>query len=457
MGNTVIWKNEIQFITEVADDCIRNLRKKDREFLIANPCASYHHHFYGMYIRNHYIHNRDFSDVPSWVEPDHLSSEIMEMIFSKLLSEYVYGDFFIKILYSNTKFLTLRKEHKAIYGEYPVSLVEKYKSQVKIEPLLPERDFHFITKEDADEEIAIRKTNLEILKKNYDAISPVIDQLIQELAELVWRTDLLKKTAEECGISYDLISENIENMKNIFYSDGEFIPLQVCFLSYRDRIGTNRYNEYRRLLAAHLHKKPRLIEKLDINYFNDRVLARSALKYGWALQYLPMYQNDDIMVRISLKHHGEAIQYADKRFQQDREWIKYAIEHSEKSTIMFLDCMKPYRKDKELVYLACKIKRWNFVYVDESFRDDFDLAKICLQQTKDLNCIYDYLSERLKDNKELAMLDLQEENPHVQYYSDRLRDDDEIAAKLFELHGLDSWAWQYLSKRLKKKYGVVDE
>ncbi len=43
---------------------------------------------------------------------------------------------------------------------------------------------------------------------------------------------------------------------------------------------------------------------------------------------------------------------------------------------MHLNSMKSYRKDKELVYLACKVKRWNFVYVDKSYRDDYDLAKI---------------------------------------------------------------------------------
>ena len=449
MDNKVTCKSEIEFINEVADDCIKNLRKKDKEYLIEEPSIIAHHEFYGRYIRNHYIHNRDFSGVSFSVVPDCLSSKIMSMIFSRLLPEYIYDDSFIDHVYSTKKFLKLRKEYKAIYGEYPVFLLDKYKTLVKTEPV------HSISEIRSCAEIDLEK-ELEIITKNYNAITAVIDQLIQELAELVWRTDLLKKTAEECGISYDLISDIIDNMKNIFFSDGEFIPLQVCFLPYRDKIGQDRYVEYRRLLTEQLKENPRLIEKLDISYFNDRVLARSALKCGWVLQYLPMYQNDAMMVRLSLKNDGEAIQFADKRFQQDREWVKFAIEHSEKETIMFLDCMKPYRKDKELVYLACKINRWNFVYVDESFRDDFDLAKFCLQQTEDLNCIYDYMSERLKDNKELAMLDLQEEFPHVQYYSERLRNDDEIAAKLYELHGIDSWKWYYMNKRLKKKYGVED-
>lgn len=443
-------KSEIEFVNEVADDCVRNMREKDKEYLIANPYAIDYHFSYCLYIRNHYIHNRDFSEAAFWAEPDHLSSEIIRMIFSRLLPEYDYDDPFIGSLYDTKKFIKLRKEYKAIYGEYPVFLVEKYKTQVRIEPV------HSIFEIRSGAEVDIDK-EIEIMKKNHEAISAVIDPLIHELAELVWRTDLMKKTAEESGIEYNLISGNVESIKDIFFSEGEFIPLQVCFLPYRDKIGQERYIEYRRLLTEQHNEHPRLIEKLDKTYFNDRVLARSALKYGWVLKYLPMYQNDEKMVRLSLTHDGEAIQYADKRFQEDRDWVKYAIEHSEDGTIMFLDCMKPYRKDKELVYLACKIQRWNFVYVDKSFRDDYDLAKMCMQQTGNPNTIFDYLSKRLKGNKELAMLDLMEDYPHPEYYSAKLRNDDEIAAKLYELHGTDSWAWYHMSRRLKKKYGIEDD
>ena len=171
---------------------------------------------------------------------------------------------------------------------------------------------------------------------------------------------------------------------------------------------------------------------------------------------LPQYQDDEVMVRYSLSHSGEAIEFASKRFQNNREWVKFAIEHSANGTIMYLDCMKPYRKDKELVYLACKVERWNFVYVDKSYRDDFELAKLCMEQVGNLNTIYEYMSARLRGNKELAMLDLQEDFPNTEYYSSKLRNDDEIAATLFRLHGADSWAWHHMSKRLKKKYKIEE-
>ena len=56
-------KTELEFITEVADDCVANLKDKDREHLIRNPYAIDYHFSYCLYFRNHYIHNRDFDVV----------------------------------------------------------------------------------------------------------------------------------------------------------------------------------------------------------------------------------------------------------------------------------------------------------------------------------------------------------------------------------------------------------
>lgn len=445
----VVHNSEIEFINEVANDCILNMSDKNKEYLIENPRAIDYHFSYCVYIRNHYIHNRDFSEATFWAEPDHLSSQIIRVIFSKLLPEYVFGNTFIEELYENKGFIKLRREYKNIYGNYPATMVADYSRKIVLEPTHSRAEWHTNPEIDLDVES-------EILKRNHEISNKAMEQLIKELAELVWRTESLRKIAAKCGIPYDDISEKVEQIKQIFYEDSEYIPLEVCLLPYKKQIGKTRYLAYRKALSKQLSDNPRLIEKLDKVYFYDRVLARSVLKYGWVLRYLPMYQDDDVMVKYSLKHDGEAIQYAAKRFQLDREWVKFAIEHSQDGTIMFLDCMRPYRKDKELVYLSCKVQRWNFVYVDESYRDDFELAKMCMEQKDNPNRIFSYLSKRLKDNKELVMLDLQERFPDTEEYSARLRNDDEVAAKLYELYGTDSWAWYHMNKRLKKKYGIAD-
>lgn len=107
-------KTELEFVTEVADDCIVHLKDKDKEYLINNPYTIDYHFSYCLYIRNHYIHNKDFSDAPFWVEPDYLSSEIIKMIFSKLLPEYEYDNSYIEELYDDKRFIKLRQEYNAI-------------------------------------------------------------------------------------------------------------------------------------------------------------------------------------------------------------------------------------------------------------------------------------------------------------------------------------------------------
>ena len=442
-------KTKLEFITEVADDCVANLKDKDREHLIRNPYAIDYHFSYSLYIRNHNKHNRDFSDVDSWTEPDDLSSEIIRMIFAKLIPEYDYDNQFIENLFDDKRFIQLRQEYRAIYGDYPVAMVEEYKEGISFEPALFMSEISSSNNVDIDKEI-------EVSKKNHEKSCAHIEKLLKKLAETVWRLNQLRQTAEKCGIDYEELIPKIQEIQKILFEDREFIPVEVCLLPYKKAIGQKRYIEYRRRLSKLLEEHPKLMEKLDLSYFNDRVLAKVVLKYRWPLGLLPQYQDDEVMVRYSLSHSGEAIEFASKRFQNNREWVKFAIEHSANGTIMYLDCMKPYRKDKELVYLACKVERWNFIYVDKSYRDDFELAKLCMEQVGNLNTIYEYMSARLRGDKELAMLDLQEDFPNTEYYSSKLRNDDEIAAELFRLHGADSWAWYYMSKRLKKKYKIEE-
>ncbi|MBE5851172.1 MAG: hypothetical protein E7298_13735 [Lachnospiraceae bacterium] len=63
----------------------------------------------------------------------------------------------------------------------------------------------------------------------------------------------------------------------------------------------------------------------------------------------------------------------------------------------------------------------------------------------------------IKDNKELALIYLQEDYVGMEDWSARIRNDEEVASKLLELHGVDSWAWYHMSKRIKKKFGIEED
>jgi len=165
-------KTELEFITEVADDCVANLSDEDREYLISNPGDDYHFS-YGLYIRNHYIHNRDFSEVDFEAEPDYLSSAIISMIFSKIIPEYVYDDAFIEDLFRDERFIKLRQEYKDIYGEYPVAIVEEYRKSISFEPVIMNSG-----KVDLDHA-------MEIFEKNDEKRCAHIEKLLKQLAGMV--------------------------------------------------------------------------------------------------------------------------------------------------------------------------------------------------------------------------------------------------------------------------------
>jgi len=106
MNKKVKCKNKIEFINDVTEDCLKDMSAEDKEYLMENPVAIEYHFSYCLYIRNNYIHNRDFSEVSFFTHADDLSSDIIRMIFSKLLPDYEYGNFFIEI-FSRSVFLSL--------------------------------------------------------------------------------------------------------------------------------------------------------------------------------------------------------------------------------------------------------------------------------------------------------------------------------------------------------------
>ncbi len=281
----VNYESEWDFVNDVAEDCIQKLDVEQREMLINHPRAIDYHFAYCMYIRNHYIHGTDFSDVPFYVEPDDLSAKVMKMILAKLLpEEYLYEDFFTEMLYGHRGFIKLRQEYKKLYGEYPVELVRKYREEMSREQI--EEQVESISGETIDTE----KWHNDFLQK-YEKCKAVINCIIEELLEMVWCTEQFLKMASGCGVAYEEIFPKIEEMKQIFLEEGMYIPVEICLLPYEKQIGQERYLAYRNVLCEQLEDNPRLIEKLDEAYFKDRALAKVVLKYAWALEYLPLCQD----------------------------------------------------------------------------------------------------------------------------------------------------------------------
>jgi hypothetical protein len=74
-----------KFINETAADAVSKLSKKDRKALLEHPDPLEHHFGYGMYIRNHYIRNKELPFLA--VSIDRLSTEIVEEIIRRVQEE----------------------------------------------------------------------------------------------------------------------------------------------------------------------------------------------------------------------------------------------------------------------------------------------------------------------------------------------------------------------------------
>ena len=178
----------VSFISEIANDCIKNLSEEDKQYLIEHPDAGSYHRTYGLSIRNKYIYSypgnlREKLSLRR-VNADSMSSEILTMIISKLLPEFEFESNFCRRLYANPRFLELREEYKERYGQYPVALVEKYNRQVHFEPQMLSFESMGTDYSNGEEfEAAIQDGK--VWERNNTLAEAARDSLMEELEEIL--------------------------------------------------------------------------------------------------------------------------------------------------------------------------------------------------------------------------------------------------------------------------------
>lgn len=76
-----------EFIRTTAEDCLAHLTDEQITLLRENPDPIDHHFGLGLYIRNHYIHNKDLSDLYYIIEPDSISGQILEYMINQVKTD----------------------------------------------------------------------------------------------------------------------------------------------------------------------------------------------------------------------------------------------------------------------------------------------------------------------------------------------------------------------------------
>lgn len=134
MSKRIIIKPDMsgeEFILEVAKECVKELSNEDEEYLIKHPYALNYHFTYGLYIRNKYLHNADYYSSSFFIEPDDMSEDILERIFSIIVPDYKC-DTFTKKLFNSDQYGSLREAFYEKYGHYPVEVLDKYRDNFNL-------------------------------------------------------------------------------------------------------------------------------------------------------------------------------------------------------------------------------------------------------------------------------------------------------------------------------------
>jgi len=369
----------------------------------------------GLGIRNKYIHSQELDFEVG--HPDNLSSEITLRVASMVIDSFDYENPFYRSIYDDFTFSHLRRLYKALMGDYPDSILEKYADE-------------------PDEYEAAKKA-----KKKVRSI--VLDvKRFKKLASKYQLTEIQYRDFKEFVDAY--------NAKN-----WDIIPYDVAILCSR-KMDADERTRWLQLMEAVLKQAPRLALEMPTFVFNQKdsvLLAVSAM--GISLKRFKKFNADEDVIVAALHDNGEAIQYVNKELRYKDEYIRLALS-SEYGDTLKMRCMIPYRDNEELVKIALEANGRNIEWASERIKDDFEMAAFAIRNQKDYypESTVCNLSARLRDNLEIALLDIREGHACIRDYSKRLRDNDEVAKALLETE--NSWKIYQMSKRIQKLYDQED-
>ncbi len=104
--------------------------------------------------------------------------------------------------------------------------------------------------------------------------------------------------------------------------------------------------------------------------------------------------------------------------------------------------------DKEFALKIVEMNGFSLFYF-KNFHDDFD---VCLTAIKTSGCVLRYVSDRLKDNEELAYEAVSKRSFGLMYVSDRLKDNHRIVKTSIENNGRTLF---YASLRLRDNLEII--
>ena len=408
-------KEHEDFVDRVAKDALQNLDEKEKEYIFLHPDSFTHHFGLGMWIRNKYIHGTKYD---YYWHPDDLSGEIMERIASLLISNYDFGNAFYHYLYESRSFNHVRRLYFAANGEYPDAIMDQFAN-------LPNKRYAAKEAENTVKNIFLDKSRFRKLCRKYG---------------------IPKK-------QYRLIMKSVDTHNRCH----NIVPYDIGLLTSRE-LEPELRKKILCLLRATLDQPESLAMELPRIVFNQKDAVLVAVsETGKALKRFSKFNSDDDVIRAALSNDGEAIQFVKKEIRDNPDYIRLALSSSMYNQPLKLRCMAKYRDNEEIVRIALEANGCNIEYASDRLKDDLETAKFAVTHQKSWypDSTVRNLSPRLRDNLEIALLDIREGHACVRSYSERLRDCDEVAEALIETD--NTYLLHYMSNRIQEKYSQETE
>ncbi len=155
--------------------------------------------------------------------------------------------------------------------------------------------------------------------------------------------------------------------------------------------------------------KPLMMEAVERDYENFRLVS-------------PALRDDDELVRMVLKHHGEQLEHASNRLRGDRDVVRLAVA-SEGKALEHAD--ESLRADPDVVELALRNDGMALQYVHTQLRTRTQLVAIAVQQN---GLALEFAPAGLRSDKPLVTLALHNNGEALRFAAPSLWDDPDIIA-----------------------------
>ncbi len=308
------------------------------------------------------------------------------------------------------------------------------------------------------DEYFLLSDNSPLRKENFDKWWDQYEEENQKyalaIAERIWQFDDFKKVASELGYSDSEIDEIHSFCAELIKERFLFVPLEILFAKNSTSESIKAMMRQKKIIEWAFSKHKSDVERFPSYVFESRDTVKILVTAnGSLLELAENYKADREIVLTAIKKSTYAAKFMDKALWGDREIAKEAARHSEHNLIFYHDAFKQFNDDDEIVKLALEANGANICYASERIRADYDMAVFALTHQKRIypNSAYKSLSDELRNNKSIALLEFQAPQPSLDGFTEELLDDDDIAMKLIENEDI-TWMFYKMSERIKRKY-----